>query len=261
MDQGKPLEGKVALVTGAAVGVGRATAVKMGSLGAAVAVNYGHSAADAQETKRLVEATGARCVVVKADVTDDAQIRAMVKSVVDQLGRIDVLVNNAAVTKFAAFEDLEGIVPEDWTRMFDTNVRGVFQVCRAVAPVMKAQGAGRIVNLSSTSSLRPIGSSIPYSVSKAAVNHLTMCLAKALGPEISVNAICPGTIVGTRWHENPREASFPRPADPGKLNPKEVGKGRPATPEDIAGVIASMVTGTDWISGAIILADGARGFA
>jgi NAD(P)-dependent dehydrogenase (short-subunit alcohol dehydrogenase family) len=207
-----------------------------------------------------VQATGARALLAQADVADDAAVRAMVANIVAAFGRIDILVNNAAVTKFAAFEDLEALVADDWTRMFDTNVRGMFQVTRAVAPIMKSLGEGRVVNLSSVSGLRPIGSSIAYSVSKAAVNHLTMCLARTLGPEISVNAIAPGTIVGTRWHDNPRADSFPRPANPGQLNPREVGKGRPATPDDIAGVIASLVTGTDWITGAIILADGARGF-
>lgn len=188
------LQGKVAIVTGAAVGIGRAVAIAFGREGASVTVNYSKSEDEAQATAQAVRAAGGRALAVKADVAADAQVREMVRRTVAEFGRLDVLVNNAGVTRFVGFKDLEGVPDEAWDTLYNINVKGAFQCARAAAPAIRAQTSGSIINIASVSGVRPVGSSIPYAVSKAAMVHLSACLAKALAPEIRVNCIAPGFV-------------------------------------------------------------------
>jgi 3-oxoacyl-[acyl-carrier protein] reductase len=249
----RQLEGKVALVTGAAVGIGRAIAVAYGREGAKVIVNYSRSREEAEKTSEMVKQVGGEGLVVRADVAQDGQVRGMVAQTLDRFGRIDVLVNNAGITAFVDFADLEGLTDEMWDRLYNVNVKGTFFCCRAVVPPMRQQGHGRIINIASVAGLRAQGSSIAYSASKAAVIHLSKCLARTLGPEIQVNVIAPGFIVDTRWNVGrPNiEMTTEKAAQAAPL--KRVGK-----PEDIADAALFLATRGGFITGDVLVVDGGR---
>ena len=192
------VRGKTAIVTGSAVGVGRATAIDLARRGANVVINYSRSEDDAREAVRLVEAEGAKALLVRADVSDDAQARSLVSQAVDAFGALHVLVNNAATTHFVGFPDLEGMKAEYWDDILNVNVKGAFFCARAAAPAMKAAGQGAIVNVASVAGVYAVGSSIAYAASKAALINMTIALARVLGPEVRVNAVAPG-FIETRW--------------------------------------------------------------
>ena len=249
------LDGKVALVTGAAVGMGRVIAVALGREGATVVVNYSRSQVDAEETVKQVEATGARAAALQADVSQDADVRKMVNETVKRFGRIDVLVNNAGITAHVPFENLEGLDDEAFDRLYAVNVKGPFFTTRAVAPHMKRKGHGRIINLGSVAGQRPFGSSIAYSASKAALMHLSRCLAKTLGPEIRINCVVPGQIVDTRWNEG-RAGYDPEAA--AKSGAQAVPLKRVGVSEDVAETVLFLAMGADFLTGVEINVDGGR---
>jgi 3-oxoacyl-[acyl-carrier protein] reductase len=195
------LKNKVALITGSSVGVGRAVARLLAAKGCRVVINCNRSLSDAEEAARLCRAAGAEAIVVQADVSKDAECRRLIQAAVDKFSGIDVLVNNAAVTEFIPFEDLEGLSEQKWERIFRTNVYGAFFCARAAVPHMKRAGRGAIVNVASIAGIEGNGSSIAYAASKAALINMTLALARTLGPEIRVNAVAPGAI-DTRWIKN-----------------------------------------------------------
>lgn len=247
------LTGKVAVVTGAAVGIGRAIAVAYGREGAEVVVNYSKSRPEAEKTATLVKQAGGEPLVIQADVAQDRQVRAMVAETLERFGRIDVLVNNAGITAFVDFPDLEGLTDEIWDRLYDVNVKGTFFCCRAVVPAMRKQGHGRIINIASVAGIRPQGSSIAYSTSKAAVIHLSKCLARTLAPEIQVNVIAPGFIADTRWNVGrPNlEGVIQKATQTAQL--KRVGKA-----EEIADAALFLATRGDFMTGDVMVVDGGR---
>jgi 3-oxoacyl-[acyl-carrier protein] reductase len=189
---------KVAIITGSATGVGAEVARELAARGCNVVINYTKSESEARETQAACEAAGAETLLVQADVSKDEDCRRMAKAALDKWGRIDVLVNNAGTSKFVAHDDLEGLTADDFQRIYAVNVIGPYQMTRAVAPAMKEAGGGSVVNISSLAGVRGIGSSVAYAASKGALNNMTMALARALGPEIRVNAVCPG-FIETRW--------------------------------------------------------------
>ncbi|MBI1180912.1 MAG: glucose 1-dehydrogenase [Alphaproteobacteria bacterium] len=191
-------KGKVAIVTGSATGVGAEVARQLAERGCKVVINYTRSEAEARDTQQACEAAGAETLLVQADVSNDDDCRRMARAALDEWGRIDILVNNAGTSKFVAHDDLEGLTAEDFQRIYAVNVIGPYQMIRAVAPAMKAQGEGAVVNVSSLAGVRGVGSSVAYAASKGALNNMTMALARALGPEIRVNTVCPG-FIQTRW--------------------------------------------------------------
>ncbi|MDR2650302.1 MAG: SDR family oxidoreductase [Clostridiales bacterium] len=186
------------LVTGASVGIGRETAVAFAKQGARVAINYNSSEAEARETLRLVEAASGRGFLVKADVSDEAAATALIREAARLMDGLNVLVNNAGITRFIPFDDLDAATADIWDVLYKTNVESIFFCCREAAKVMPEGSC--IVNLASVSGMLPRGSSIPYSVSKAAIIHLTKCLANVLSPKIRVNSVSPGVIQNTRWN-------------------------------------------------------------
>ena len=188
------LDGKVALVTGSSSGIGEAVARALADAGAAVMVN----SATSVEAGEKVAASLPRAAYVQADIGDATACTALVDATLDRFGRLDVLVNNAGTTKVIAHEDLDAVTDEIWHRIFDVNVLGAWHLTRAAVPALQESGNGVVVNISSVAGQRPTGSSIPYAVSKAALNHLTLLLARALGPQIRVNAVAPG-LVDTPW--------------------------------------------------------------
>jgi 3-oxoacyl-[acyl-carrier protein] reductase len=191
-------KGKVAIVTGSATGVGAEVALQLARRGCNVVINYTRSEAEARQAEAACRAEGVATLLVRADVSQDADCRLLAQAALDAWGRIDVLVNNAGTSKFVAHDDLEGLSAEDFQRIYAVNVIGPYQMTRAVAPAMKAQGAGSVVMVSSIAGLRGVGSSIAYAASKGALNTMTLSLARALGPEIRVNTVCPG-FIDTRW--------------------------------------------------------------
>jgi len=247
------LSGKVALVTGAAVGIGRAIAVAYGREGAKVVVNYSKSRQEAEETAKLVKQAGGEPLLIQADVAQDRQVRAMVAEILERFGRIDILVNNAGITAFVDFPDLEGLTDEVWDRLYNVNVKGTFFCCRAVVAPMRKQGHGRIINIASVAGINAQGSSIAYCASKAAVIHISKCLAKTLGPEILVNVIAPGFIADTQWNVGrPNlDATIQKVTQAAPL--KRAGK-----PEDIADAALFLATRGDFMTGDVMVVDGGR---
>ncbi|MEI7024105.1 SDR family NAD(P)-dependent oxidoreductase [Paenibacillus sp. y28] len=239
------LKNKAALVTGGGTGIGRATSLMLAERGAAVIVNYSRSKSEAEETVRLIKQKGGQAAAIQADVSQDEQVRSMISAAVQQFGTVDLLVNNASITRHIPMNDLEAATGEIWDDLFDVNVKGMFYCARAAASFMKRQRSGAIVNLGSIAGQTGIGSSLPYAVSKAAVHGLTKSLARALAPEIRVNCIVPGA-VATRWWEG-REAQMSRLAPNLPLQ-------RISTPEDIAAMICSALE-QEAMTGQIITVD------
>jgi 3-oxoacyl-[acyl-carrier protein] reductase len=192
---------KVAIVTGGGTGIGRSISTRLAAAGALVVVNYSRSADEASATVGEIEAAGGKAVAIQADVADAAQTKALVSQTLERFGRLDIVVNNAGTTVFVPFSDLDGIDEDDWDRVMAVNVKGPWLLAKAAAKALRADGGGAIVTISSVAGLRPGGSSLAYSVSKAAMIHLTKGLAVALAPDVRVNSIAPG-FVNTRWHDN-----------------------------------------------------------
>jgi len=192
------LDGKTALVTGGSGDIGRAIARALAAAGVDVAISYVGHLNGATAVADAVRAAGRRSLAVQLDQRDPAAIDAAVDTVVRALGRLDILVNNAAWNIGIPFTDLDALTVDVWDRVLETNLRGPYLLARAFAPHLRAHGAGRIVNIASVGGLYPGSSSIAYSASKAGLIHLTRCLAVALAPEITVNCVAPGLVEGTR---------------------------------------------------------------
>ena len=192
------LTGRVALVTGGSGSLGGAMCRALAEAGCDVAVGYVGNREGADETQRVVEKLGRRACRILLDQTDPTAIEPAVERAARELGGLDILVNNAGWNIGIPFAELDKLTTEIWDRIFATNVRGPFQLARAAAVHMRLRGAGRIVNIASVAGLKPTGSSIAYASSKAALIHLTRCLAVALAPTITVNCVAPGLVEGTR---------------------------------------------------------------
>ncbi|MCC6180180.1 MAG: SDR family NAD(P)-dependent oxidoreductase [Chloroflexi bacterium] len=193
------LAGKVAIVTGGGTGMGKEFSKRLAAAGASVVVNYSRSGDDAAATVGEIEAAGGKAAAVQADVADAGQVERLVAQTLERFGRLDVVVNNAGTTVFVPFSDLSGIDEAAWDRIMAVNVKGPWLLAKAAASALAADGGGAIVTISSVAGLKPGGSSLAYSVSKAAMIQLTKGLAVALAPNVRVNSIAPG-FVDTRWH-------------------------------------------------------------
>ena len=242
------LEGKVVIVTGGGTGIGRACALAFAQRGARVAVNYSRSRDEAEQTAADCRAAGGDGLAVQADVSRTDDIERLVGEAAEKWGGVHLLVNSAGTTKFAAYDDLGALTEEVWDQILGVNLKGVFFACRAVAPHMKRAGGGSIVNVGSISAIRPVGSSIAYMASKAAVHSMTQSLAVALGPEIRVNCVAPG-FIETRWHAGRDEAA--------RTNRERTPIKRNGTPEDVAQAALYLSTAT-FVTGEVIIVDGGR---
>ena len=200
------LKGCAAIVTGGSGGLGQRICRALALNGVNVVVNYAESEAKAKSVAEDIAKLGVRALAIRADVTDPAAVARMVGETQAEFGRIDILVNDAAFNKTVSFSDIDGLTHELWDHILATNLTGAFNCIKAVAPLMRAQGQGRIVNISSGAGVVPRGSSIAYAVSKAGMIHLTKCMAVALAPAVTVNCVAPGFMEGTRMSAN-------RPAD------------------------------------------------
>ncbi|MBB6470328.1 NAD(P)-dependent dehydrogenase (short-subunit alcohol dehydrogenase family) [Aminobacter lissarensis] len=243
----------VVIVTGSATGVGAACVRKFAERGARVAVNYNRSKAEAEETADTCRALGAEVIVLQGDVADDGACRAMVGAVVERWGRLDALVNNAAMTVKSNPFDLETLSASDFQDVFAVNVVGAYQMCRAAIPTMRTSGGGAIVNVSSNVAFTGGGSSLAYTASKGALNALTMALARTCGPDIRVNAVCPG-VIDTRWMR--QTLGTDSYAALAKRYSETAPLGRVATPEDVAGAVVWLIEGADFVTGELLSVDG-----
>ncbi len=239
---------KVALVTGSATGIGRASAVRFAKQGLAVAVNYSRSEKEARETLAEVHKFGVPAILCKTDVADENAVNAMVETCVKELGGLDALVNNAGTTRFIEHKNLDALTNEVWEEIFGVNLKGTFFCSRAALPHLQKAG-GSIVNVTSVAGLQGVGSSIPYAASKAAINCMTKSMARAFAPTVRVNAVAPGPVL-TRWLDDHVD----------HVDRMLVGTpmGRAATPEDIADAVVFLATGTSLMTGQIVVVDGGR---
>ena len=238
---GKPLDGQVALITGAAKRMGRSIALRLAAEGAAIVINYASSKGEAEALVREIAASGPRAAAMQADVSKRADVQRMFAAIEKEFGRLDILVNNAGAFFEAKFEEL---TDEQWDGILDINLKSQFLCAQAAAPIMKRQGRGRIINISSLGGLLPWPSFTHYCVSKAGSIMLTRCLARALAPEILVNSVAPGTI------------QFPgEPSDEDYI--RRVPVHRTGTGDDIAGAVAYLVS-ADFVTGQILAVDGGR---
>ena len=244
-----------ALVTGAATGIGRSAAVALAKNGYDVVVNYSRSEAAAKETAQQAEAAGARTLLFRADVSDDAQVRDMLAATEKEFGRLDALINNAGTTVDVEPKNFDAMTVEAWNRVFSVNVLGVFLVTRAATPLLKKSPNGCIVNTCSIAGLRPSAQPLPYAASKAAVANLTKTLANALGPKIRVNAVAPGWIEGD-WMKRTLADNYQGLMDRrAKYTPLK----RCCTEDDVADSMLSLILHNRFVTGEIIIVDG--GFA
>lgn len=243
--------GKVFIVTGAGTGTGAACAIALAREGARVVVNYRRSEAEAREVLAQCEAEAA--ILVQGDVAQDADCRRIAEAAVARWGRIDGLVNSAGITKFVSHTRLDGLEAQDWQDMYAVNVVAAYQMSRACVPAMRQQGHGAIVNISSMSGLNGLGSSIAYAASKGALNTLTLSLARALAPQIRVNAVCPG-MIETRWHrarfDETGYAKFKADYE------ATVPSGKACTAEDVADATLWLLTGAAQVTGELLQIDG-----
>lgn len=237
----KPLKDQVAVITGAAKRIGRSIALRLAEDGAAVAVNYKTSKGEAESLVRELRDAGNKVSAIEADVSKRTEVEKMFADVEREFGRLDILVNNAGMFFPAKFENL---TDDQWDRIMDTNLRSQFLCAQLAAPIMKRQGRGRIINLSSLGGLLAWPAYTHYCVSKAGSIMLTRCLARALGPEILVNSVAPGTI------------QFPGEA-PDEEYIRRVPLHRTGKGDDIAGAVAYLAT-ADFVTGQVIVVDGGR---
>jgi 3-oxoacyl-[acyl-carrier protein] reductase len=247
------LRGAVALVTGGNGGLGQRICQALAREGAHVAVMYAQSRDQAEQVARDIAARHqVQAAAFGCDITDAAAVARLVADVTARFGRLDILVNDAAFNKAIPFQDLDSLTEEVWERIMAVNLTGPMRLTKAVAPVMKAQGRGRIVNIASVAGLGPTGSSIAYAVSKAGLIHLTKCMAVALAPEVLVNCVAPGLLDGTRATANLRPEQVERSAATALLK-------KPADKDDCAGMVVTMCrSGT--MTGQTVVIDAGRIF-
>jgi len=242
------ITGKVALVTGGAGGIGTAIAAALAAAGTDVAVSYAGDAARAGELVEALRATGRRSHAVRLDQRDPKSIDECIGNVIGHFGRLDILINNAAWNVGIPFVELDALTPEIWDRILETNLRGPFLLARGFAAELRRHKSGRIVNIASIAGLAPAGSSIAYAASKAALIHLTHCLAVALSPEVTVNCIAPGLVEGTRMAERVPEAMRQMARAQSVL-------GRTGSADDIAQLVVAYCR-MDSVTGQTIVVDG-----
>jgi ketoreductase RED2 len=247
------LRGAVAVVTGGNGGLGQRICHALAKEGAHVAVMYAQSREQAEGVVRdLTSRYQTNAAAFQCDITDGAAVGKLVGDVTKRFGRIDILVNDAAYNYSIAFPDLDSLTDELWDKIIAVNLTGPMRLIKAVAPAMKAQGRGRIVNIASVAGIGPTGSSIAYAVSKAGLIHLTKCMAVALAPTVLVNCVAPGLLEGTRATANLRPEFIAQGAATSLLK-------KPADKDDCADMVVTMCR-TETMTGQTTLIDSGRYF-
>lgn len=245
------LQDRVAIVTGSSSGIGESIALYLAAEGAHVVVNSSSSVAAGQA---VAKALPHDAIYVQGDISTPESCTALIDAAVDKWGRLDILVNNAGTTKVIPHDDLDAVTDEVFQRILDVNVLGTWRMIRTAAPHLRAAAAdggdpGSIVNITSLAGVRPSGSSVPYAVSKAGLNHMTRLLAKSLGPDIRVNAVAPG-LVATPWTAD-WDAAHAGVAAHAPLR-------RTGRPDDIAEATLGLLLST-YATGQVLTVDGGVG--
>ena len=248
MSMSDELEGKVSLVTGGSGDIGSAIAKRLGQSGSTVVITYVGAEDLASQTVDEIKAEGGNASALRLDQRDPNEIEAIISQISQDQGRLDILVNNAAWNIGIPFPNLDELTAEIWDRVLETNLRAPFLLARAAASLLKAEGGGHIVNISSAGGISPGSSSIAYSSSKAGLNHLTRCLAVAMSPDVAVNCVAPGLVENTRMANRLPDAVSNAARKQAIL--RKVGQ-----TEDIAEQVLTFVTSTS-VTGQTIVIDG-----
>jgi len=234
--------GKVAIVTGSSSGIGEAIVQRLHALGASVVVN---SASSVEAGERVAKALGDNAIYVQADISDKASGEQLIAATIARFGKLDILVNNAGWTKLIPHHDLDALTDEIFDRTFEVNVKGPWMLTKAAMRYLKQSEDGNVINITSVAGVRPLGSSVAYSMTKAALNQMTLLLAKSCGP-VRVNAVAPG-LVATPWTRNWQEQHEGVKA----MTPLK----RSATPDDCVEATLGLLR-TRYATGQIFVVDG-----
>ena len=248
MSMSDELEGKVSLVTGGSGDIGSAIAKRLGQSGSTVVITYVGAEDLASQTVDEIKAEGGNASAIRLDQRNPNEIEAIITQISQDQGRLDILVNNAAWNIGIPFPNLEELTAEIWDRVLETNLRAPFLLARAASSLLKADGGGHIVNISSAGGISPGSSSIAYSSSKAGLNHLTRCLAVAMSPDVAVNCVAPGLVENTRMANRLPDAVS-------NAARKQAILGKVGQTEDIAEQVLTFVTSTS-VTGQTIVIDG-----
>ena len=234
--------GKAAIITGSSSGIGEAIARRLHGLGASVVIN---SASSVEAGETLARALGDNAIYVQADISDKAAGERLLAATIARFGKLDILVNNAGWTTLVPHHDLDALTDDIFTRTFDVNVKGTWLLTKAAMPYLKLSDDGNVITITSVAGVRPSGSSIAYAMSKAALNHMTLLLAKSFGP-VRVNAVAPG-LVATPWTQDWQSQHDTIKA----VTPLK----RSATPEDCVEATLGLLR-THYATGQIVVVDG-----
>ena len=238
----KELHGKVAIVTGSSSGIGEQIAKRLSALGASVIVNSSSSVTDG---KRVAESLESQSLYIQADISDKDAVKDLVDTTINQFGKLDILVNNAGWTTLIPHHDLDALTDDIFEKTFDVNVFGTWWLTKAAMPFLKLSDDGNVVNITSIAGLRPVGSSVAYAMTKAALNHMTLLLAKSCSP-VRVNAVAPG-LVKTPWTKD-WQNQHDNVANVAPLR-------RSATPDDCAEAVIALIR-NKYATGQILVVDG-----
>lgn len=236
------LEGRVAIVTGSSSGIGEATAHRLSALGASVVVN---SSSSVEAGRAVADSLPGPALYVQADISDQAQGQALLDATMERFGRLDILVNNAGWTTLVPHHDLDALTDEIFAKTFEVNVFGTWWLTKAAMPLLRESDDPNVINITSIAGVRPVGSSIAYSMTKAALNQMTLLLAKSCGP-VRVNAVAPG-LVATPWTAD-WEAQHNAVAAMAPLK-------RSATPDDCAEAVLALLRNR-YATGQVFVVDG-----
>lgn len=247
------LNNAVAIITGSSSGIGAAIARRFAREGCHVVINYSRNDEGARQVAADCEAFGVQTLVQQADVANDADCRDLVKATLDKFGKLNVLINNAGTTKFCDHRNLDGLDKQDFLDLYAVNTVGAYQMVRAAEEALRQQDIAHVINMASIAAIAGVGSSIAYAASKGALVTMTLSLARVLGPQVRVNAICPGFVQGEWLAQGMGEENYQR-----MLNgmQKIAPLADTATPERIAEAALGIVQGMDWTTGEAILVDG-----
>jgi len=247
------LKDSVAIVTGSSSGIGAAIARLFAEHGCHVVINFSNNEDGARAVASDCEKHGVKALVYRANVAEDIECRAMVDATLEQFGRVDILVNNAGTTKFCNHNNLDGLDKQDFLDLYTVNTIGPYQMTRAAENALRANGSGHIINMASIAGLAGIGSSIAYAASKGALITMTRSLARVMGPEVRVNAVCPGFVQGEWLKKGLGEDKYDMLLEKTKaaapLNDT-------ASPESVADVCLGLIIGGDLTTGETVLVDG-----
>ncbi len=236
------LSGQVALVTGSSSGIGEATAHRLSALGAKVVVN---SASSVEAGQAVADALVGESTYVQADIATDDGVAGLIAGTTERFGGLDILVNNAGWTTVVPHDDLEGLTDDIFAKTFDVNVTGTWKLTKAAMPLLRQSSDPNVVTITSIAGVRPVGSSIAYAMSKAALNHMTVLMARAHGP-VRFNAIAPG-LVDTPWTADWDEIR--------QSVQRRSPLGRTASPEDCADAVVSLISAR-YVTGQVLMVDG-----